>query len=395
MSIKYTELDAAIASINIATSRTDVEFDKICELTDIVNRNATIGLTLQDGITLRKLGVNVELETLSESRTHLGNEAALTETGKAGLYGLAIGALVVVLGFIVKKIISWFRGGGSPTSSGAKSDKELAKTVPSMASKPSNLITLPEVLLDQSDLNNFSTAAIALLLFGTDLIKEIGEMDIKTTEDVIKTSDDVTKSLLSEIQKLGYKGSAKNLTDVLNLVNETPLEDTKYGKMRSMEVFINSEHFQLEKKVTDTFESSSKALKKLADDEDVTSSVAKILKGLAKVLTAVLTQNFTRTMFIIAQYNKYLDVSNDIYGNAFSKSAVDSLAKNADLKPFFAKIDPINPSRDDLVRVYDAIIRAGKDKGHPPIAFYTRLGEVTTAFEESIKKGVEKSKSDK
>ncbi len=389
------EVEAALATLDdfIANNNHHKDFDDAMTVARLMELNNTVGLTLEDGKTLKRLGINVELEDFSLNRHHLGTEA-LSAGGKAGLYGLAIGALLVVLGFIIKKIISWFKGdGGSSTPSG-KSDKELAKTVPSMDSNPSTTVKLPEFLADRSTLNSFMARMEGFLSYsGMALDSCIQDGKGMNAPEVAAFIKKETSAFLVALKAVGYNVAGDHLADIDIMVKATPIEDLPYGKEETMDVFINKISFSVNKASTRAFTDLQKRLEDLSKEEGAALSIMDFSKQLSKVISTVLTQNFVRTMAIIKLHNVYSEQSTAIYLKAFNETALNSVFEDKDLKTYFIRADRTNT--ESLEKAYKAIIKAKKASGHVPIQTYAKLAELTVKHEKNIAEQLSKSTGDK
>ncbi len=389
----YSELDAALAAIDDAGKRIDHNFNQVIEVMDIVERNATIGLNLEDGKALKKLGIDVELENLGHQRVHLGNEAMLTDSGKTGLYGLAIGALLVVIGFVIKKVWNWFKGNGSSDSgSGSKSNKDLEKSAPSMASEPSNLVKVPEILIDQDHVSEFMNDMSKFIDYCNGAIGDAA-MDEASEANAAKVVSKYADALSKELKALGYKPKGSTLVELKEDVANTDPADLPYGNIKSVEVFINSAKYPLEKGLEAKFDKIQKDLSSLEKKEVKSKQNLILTKSLSAVMTQVMSKTFVKIMAVIKHHNTYLDSVTALYLKAFDGAALTKMAKDKELAPYFKSVD--FASSESIERAFAKIVKDGKGKGYPNLIQFNKIAEATKNYEAAVEKIVDGGSSKK
>lgn len=350
------EVDVAMASIDDLTLRKGKELQDLIEVMEIAERSATIGITMDEAKFLVKQGVDIDLDELNPGRTHLGNESQiLTESGKVGLYGLAIGALVAVLGFIVTKLFKWFKGTSSGGTGSGKSNKDLEKTVPSMGSKPSSTMKIPSVLADPDDFNDFVDQFDGYLSFAQLFIKEVGE-ETNLTDSQLEAW---RKRFVSETNKLGYKlGSGDDVSKLKEAIESTDIEDLPYGKIKPVEVHVNEDKIEMADKYIKSYNKVEKELDAMAKKKGESKASMTLLKTLTPLLVKVLQTNFSKVVQLVGRYNQFITSSTNKYIKACETKALQFVANDKDTKVYFINVDFTDA--DSVEKAFEKCIAGGK-----------------------------------
>lgn len=390
-----SDVDAALASIDELVNKFDNDFSSTVSLINLLERNETTGITMDEGKALVKMGIGIELDDLGPHRSHVSTESAvLTDSGKMGLYGLAIGAVVVLIGFIIKKIHEWFKG-DSKGGSGTVSNKEMAKEVPSMDSNPDNTMPLPIFLTSEDDIDDFTSGIQEFLNTAEGLYTKISEVkdDLPDSEYDALTGV-VFKSMNAAIVKLGYDPDVTNITKLATFVRDTPLVELGMASLKNYPVQINAVKLNVRKSVIKSIEDSSKKFEALSGKKGTTAK-ATMIKGVSSVVTAVLSRTFLKTVSVVKDHNTFLDKSSIAYSRVFNRKSIATLKDEDSLKKYLDSID--ETEYDQLEKVLDKIISDKVDAGASVsiIERYSRYKTIISDYADSVKKSLEGDKSDK
>lgn len=392
----YCEIDAAIAAIDDLDMRNDAEFQDVLRVRDILEKNNTIGITMEDGRELKKMGIDIDLDELSHNRVHIGNEELVTAAGKTGLYGLAIGALVAVIGFIVVKLFKWFKnrsGGSSDTSS---SPKNAEKAIPSMSGgSTSRTLKVPKVLGHPDDFKEF-------LGYYSNFVSSV-RSDLKTLEDlddgvekeiVEKKVLELAKDLLSEVK---YKLKADNVDGVKAEVADLDEAKLPYLQSDTVEIEVGNDKLQIGKSIEKDMNDLHKSLKDKADDKGLDDKgKALAIRLYAGIAQTVLSKNFTKIIGIVGTHNAFLDRKMLLDIRAYGPSAVADIKKRTELHSYFSGGDI--STQANLSKGFDKIIAAGKGTGITCINAHKEIGDLTEKHSKDIESklsGTTSSKKDK
>lgn len=380
----YDEVDAALASIDGVIAANNQDFDDAMVVSDILTRNSTVGITLEDGKTLRRLGIKVDLEPLGLGRTHVGTEAsALTQTGKDGLFGIAIGAIVVLIAFIIHKLFKWFKGTSSSKSgSGSLSKSEAEKKFPTMGSSGSaTAIKVPKLLGHQDDVNDFFSKFNEFYNSVSDDLDDIAD-----TKEGVKEEDFIKATigkLVATLKPIGYSIHGTTFDDIKKEIGDLDSAKLDFLKIGIVDIEIHAPKLILDKNAEKDAGELEDDLNKLIKDGEVTDkAVLRVTKDYASCIVAVLRKTFTQSLSITGKHNIFLDAKQTLVDRAYAATAIESVKKHDDLRPFMINV-PIE-NHNKLAAAYDKAISANKGTGFGPITAHIQLKELVAKYETDI-----------